>query len=37
MGNEEEQRAILGGGCITLVIAVLIAIVFMLVSILDKA
>ena len=36
MGNEEEQRAILGGGCITLVIAVLIAIVFMLVSILDK-
>jgi hypothetical protein len=37
MGNEEEQRAILGGGCITLVIAVLVAIVFMLVSILDKA
>jgi hypothetical protein len=36
MGNEEEQRAILGGGCITLVIAILVAIVFMLVSILDK-
>ena len=36
MENENEQRAILGGGCITLIIAVLIAVVCMLVSILDK-
>jgi hypothetical protein len=34
--NEKEQRAILGGGCITLIIAVLVAVVCMLVSILDK-
>ena len=34
--NDNEQRAILGGGCITLIIAVLVAVVCMLVSILDK-
>lgn len=36
MENENEQRAILGGGCITLIIAVLLAVVCLLVSILDK-
>ena len=36
MDNENEQRAILGGGCITLIIAVLVAVVCMLVAILDK-
>ena len=34
--NEKEQRAILGDGCITLIIAVLLAVVCMLVTILDK-
>jgi len=34
--NDNEQRAIMGGGCITLVIAVLLAVVCMLVTILDK-
>ena len=36
MNNENEQRAILGGGCITLIIAVMVAVVCMLVAILDK-
>jgi len=36
MERENEQRAILGGGCITLIIAVLVAVVCMLVAILDK-
>lgn len=34
--NDNEQRAILGGGCLTLILAVLVAVVCMLVSILDK-
>lgn len=34
--NDNEQRAILGGGCITLIIAVLVAVVCLLVAILDK-
>lgn len=33
--NDNEQRAILGGGCITLIIAVLVAVVCLLVAILD--
>jgi hypothetical protein len=36
MERENEQRAILGGGCITLIIAVMVAVICMLVSILDK-
>lgn len=36
MEHENEQRAILGGGCITLVIVVLVAVVCLLVAILDK-
>jgi len=34
--NDNEQRAILGGGCITLIIAVMVAVICMLVAILDK-
>lgn len=34
--NEKEQQAILGGGCITLIVAVLVAIVFMIAAILDS-
>ena len=34
--NDNEHSAILGGGCIALIIAVLVAVVFMLASILDK-
>ena len=34
--NEKEHRAILGGGCIMLIIAVLVAVVCLLVSILDS-
>jgi len=36
MSKENEQRAIMGGGCITLIIAVLLAVVCVLVAILDK-
>jgi len=36
MNNDNEQRAILGGGCITLVIAVLAAVICILISLLDK-
>ena len=36
MENENEQRAILGGGCITLIIAVMIAVVCILISLLDS-
>jgi len=34
--EDNEQRAILGGGCITLILAVLLAVVMLLVAILDK-
>ena len=36
MGNNDEQRAILGSGCITLVIAVLMLICAILCAILDR-
>lgn len=36
MENENEQRAILGGGCITLIIAVMIAVICILISLLDS-
>ena len=36
MDNDIEQRAILGGGCLTLIIAVAVAVVCMLVTLLDK-
>ena len=36
MDNNNEQRAILAGGCLTLIIAVAIAVVFVLASLLDK-
>ena len=35
MGNENEHRAILGGGCIALVIAMLVALAFLIASIID--
>jgi hypothetical protein len=34
--DNNEQRAILGGGCITLILAVLLAVVMLLVALLDK-
>ena len=34
--GDNEQRAILGGGCITLAIAVMVAIVCILVALLDR-
>ena len=34
--EENQQRAILGGGCLTLIVAIIAAIVCLLVSILDK-
>jgi len=36
MSKENEQRAIMGGGCITLIIAVLLAVICILISLLDK-
>lgn len=36
MENDKEKLAILGGGCITLVIALFVAVIFLLSSILDK-
>jgi len=33
--NDNEQRAIMGGGCISLLIAVIIAVVFLLAAIID--
>ena len=33
--NDNEQRAIMGGGCITLLIAVAVAAVFLLAAIID--
>ena len=37
MGNENQQRAILGSGCITLIVAVLMLLCALLCAILDKA
>ena len=36
MEHENEKRAILGSGCITLVISVMIALCFLVASIIDK-
>jgi len=36
MENENEQRAILGGGCITLVVAVVIILATLVCRLLDK-
>lgn len=36
MEHENEQRAILGGGCITLIIAFVVAAICILISLLDK-
>ena len=36
MENENKQRAILGGGCITLIIAVILLLVSLLCAMLDK-
>ena len=36
MENENKQRAILGGGCIALILAVLFALVSLLCAMLDK-
>lgn len=36
MENENEHRAIVGGGCLTLIIAVCIAVIMILISLLDK-
>lgn len=34
--SEEEQRAILGGGCLSLIVAMIVAIIFLIASIFDK-